>query len=54
MRVIQITPHLPPAYEGVGACAEALAEALAARCGVETRFLVAPVHRPLAAKASPA
>jgi hypothetical protein len=36
MRVLQIVPHLPPPYEGVGTYAESLAGAL----GAETRFLV--------------
>lgn len=39
MQLIQIVPRLPPAVEGVGSHAEALAGALAARFGVETRFL---------------
>jgi hypothetical protein len=36
VRLVQIVPHLPPTYEGVGAYAAALAGAL----GGETRFLV--------------
>lgn len=39
MRVVQIVPHLPPPFEGVGTYASALAEALA-KSGIETRFLV--------------
>lgn len=39
MRIHQITPHLPPPFEGVGTYAAALAEALAVH-GVETRFVV--------------
>lgn len=39
MRLIQIVPHLPPSTEGVGSHAEALAGALAARFGIETRFV---------------
>jgi hypothetical protein len=40
VRVLQIVPYLPPPFEGVGAYATALAEALAKRSGVETRFVV--------------
>ncbi|MFL6197464.1 MAG: glycosyltransferase family 1 protein [Thermoanaerobaculia bacterium] len=39
MKILQITPHLPPPFEGVGTYATALAGALARR-GIETRFLV--------------
>lgn len=39
MNILQITPHLPPPFEGVGTYATALAEALAP-LGVETRFVV--------------
>lgn len=39
MKILQITPHLPPPFEGVGTYAAALAEALA-KLGIETRFLV--------------
>lgn len=39
-RVVQIVPHLPPPVEGVGAYAMALADVLAKRFDVETRFLV--------------
>jgi len=40
VNLVQIVPHLPPPCEGVGAYAEVLARALAARFGVETRFVV--------------
>jgi hypothetical protein len=40
MRILQIVPHLPPPFEGVGTYAAALAGALEARFGIETRFLV--------------
>ena len=39
-RIVQIVPHLPPPVEGVGAYAAALADVLAKRFDVETRFLV--------------
>jgi hypothetical protein len=39
VRIVQVVPHLPPPYEGVGTYATALAEALA-KLGIETRFLV--------------
>lgn len=39
MKVLQIVPHLPPPFEGVGTYASALAGALA-KLGIETRFLV--------------
>lgn len=39
-RLIQIVPRLGPPAEGVGSHAEALAGALAARHGIETRFVV--------------
>ncbi len=39
MKILQIVPHLPPPFEGVGTYAAALAEALA-KLGIETRFLV--------------
>jgi hypothetical protein len=40
VRVVQIVPNLPPPFEGVGTYAEALAQALAKRFGIETRFVV--------------
>ncbi len=40
LRIVQIVPHLPPPFEGVGTYAAALADALAQRFGVETRFVV--------------
>src|SRR6185312_11751960 len=40
MRVVQIVPSLPPPHEGVGSFAVALAEALSAGFGIESRFLV--------------
>lgn len=39
MRIVQVVPHLPPPFEGVGTYAAVLAEALA-KLGIETRFLV--------------
>ena len=39
MTIVQVVPHLPPPFEGVGTYAAALAEALA-KLGIETRFLV--------------
>jgi len=39
-RVLQIVPHLPPPFEGVGTYAAVLADVLAERFGIETRFLV--------------
>ncbi|HEV7503816.1 MAG TPA: glycosyltransferase family 1 protein [Thermoanaerobaculia bacterium] len=39
-RVVQIVPNLPPPHEGVGSFATALAAALSAGCGIESRFLV--------------
>lgn len=38
--IVQIVPHLPPPYEGLGGNALALAGALAKRFGIETSFLV--------------
>lgn len=38
---VQVVPGLPPPFEGVGSFATALAGALRARCGIESRFLVA-------------
>lgn len=40
MRVVQIVPNLPPPFEGVGTYAEALAQGLAERFAIETRFVV--------------
>jgi hypothetical protein len=40
-RVLHVVPSLPPPPEGVGGFALALADALAARHGIESRFLVA-------------
>jgi hypothetical protein len=40
VKVLQIVPHLPPPFEGVGTHAAALAGALAARFGIETRFVI--------------
>jgi hypothetical protein len=40
VRVVQIVPHLPPPFEGVGTYAAALAQALEKRFGIETRFVV--------------
>lgn len=39
MKIHQITPHLPPPFEGVGTYAAALAGALESH-GIETRFVV--------------
>ncbi len=39
MTIVQVVPHTPPPFEGVGTYAAALAEALA-KLGIETRFLV--------------
>jgi hypothetical protein len=38
--IVQIVPHLPPPFEGVGTYAAALAGALAAEFNVETRFVI--------------
>jgi hypothetical protein len=38
--IVQIVPHLPPPFEGVGTYAAALAGALEARFAVETRFVI--------------
>jgi len=40
VRLIQIVPRLPQPTDGVGSHAEALAGALSARYGIETRFVV--------------
>jgi hypothetical protein len=40
-RVLHVVPNLPPPHEGVGGYALALAEALATRHGIESRFVVA-------------
>jgi hypothetical protein len=40
-RVVHIVPNLPPPHEGVGSFAMALAEALRAHHGIESRFLAA-------------
>jgi hypothetical protein len=40
-RVVHIVPNLPPPHEGVGSFAMALAEALRARHGIESRFAAA-------------
>jgi hypothetical protein len=40
MELIQIVPHLPPAPEGVGGYAAALAVELRERLGVESRFAI--------------
>lgn len=40
MRVLQIVPHLPPPFEGVGTYAAALAGALGGALGGDSRFLV--------------
>jgi hypothetical protein len=40
-RVVHIVPSLPPPHEGVGSFAMALAEALRARHGIESRFAAA-------------
>lgn len=39
-RIVHIVPSLPPPPEGVGSFATALAAALSAGCGIESRFLV--------------
>jgi cobalamin biosynthesis protein CbiG len=39
MELIQIVPYLPPAHEGVGGYAAALARELRERLGVESRFV---------------
>lgn len=39
MTIVQVVPHLPPPFEGVGTYAAALAGALT-KLGIETRFLV--------------
>ena len=44
-RVVHIVPSLPPPPEGVGSFALTLAEALRARHGIESRFLVAAPSR---------
>jgi hypothetical protein len=41
MRIVQIVPHLPPPYEGLGGSALALADALAEHGGVTSSFVAA-------------
>jgi len=43
--VVQIVPALPPPYEGVSGAALALAGALSARCGIETKFVTGAATR---------
>lgn len=41
MRIVQIVPHLPPPFEGLGGSALALAGILAKRFGIDTSFVEA-------------
>ncbi len=47
--VVQVVPRLPPAEGGVGDYAAILADGLAERCEIATRFLVADRSRPAGA-----